>query len=158
WSSDVCSSDLNHLVRTFNGATGLKTGYYREAGFCVTASATRGDLNLIAVVLGLEKKNDSFSEAGRLLNEGFATYRVVAPAKRGAPVGAIPVAGGSGEMVQALALQDLRLLVKRADDKGVVVEARIPKLLQAPVHKQQPLGDIVIRRGDQELGRVDVVA
>src|SRR5206468_4793014 len=65
-------SNTNHLVRgTFNGATGLKTGYYHEAGFCVTATATRSDLNLIAVVLGVPTKNESFSAAARLLNEGF---------------------------------------------------------------------------------------
>ena len=57
-------ANTNHLVRTFNGATGLKTGYYREAGFCVTATATRSDLNLIAVVLGLPTKNESTICAG----------------------------------------------------------------------------------------------
>jgi serine-type D-Ala-D-Ala carboxypeptidase (penicillin-binding protein 5/6) len=151
-------ANTNHLVRTYPGATGLKTGYYVEAGFCVTATATRNDMNLIAVVLGLPRKNDSFTEAARLLNESFAAYRVVAPAKRGAPVGQIPVAGGSGESVQAVALDDLRVLVKRAEDKGVVVEARIPHLLQAPVKARQSVGDVVVRRGDVELGRVGVVA
>jgi len=151
-------ANTNHLVRTYPGATGLKTGFYVEAGFCVTATATRNDMNLIAVVLGLPRKNDSFTQAARLLNESFAAYRVVAPAKRGAPVGQIPVAGGSGESVQAVALDDLRVLVKRADDKGVVVEARIPHLLQAPVKARQSVGDVVVRRGDVELGRVGVVA
>ena len=151
-------ANTNHLVRTYSGATGLKTGYYREAGFSVTATATRNDLNLIAVVLGLPTKNECFAEAGRVLNEGFTGYRVVAPAHRGAPVGQIPVAGGNGETVQALALDDLRLLVKRGDDKGIAVEARIPRLLEAPVRQRQPLGDVVVRRGDQELGRVGVVA
>src|SRR5213593_1088472 len=111
--------NTNHLVRTFSGATGLKTGYYVEAGFCVTATATRGDLNLIAVVLGLPTKQGSFEEAGRHLNEAFAAYRVVAPARKGAPVGSVPVAGGTADSVQAIALDDLRVLVKRADDKGV---------------------------------------
>ena len=60
--------------------------------------------------------------------------------------------------MQAVALDDLRLLVKRGDDKGIAVEARIPRLLQAPVHEHQAVGDVVIRRGDQELGRVGVVA
>jgi D-alanyl-D-alanine carboxypeptidase (penicillin-binding protein 5/6) len=151
-------SNTNHLVRTYPGATGLKTGYYQEAGFCVTASATRGDMNVIAVVLGLPTKQGSFQEAARLMNEAFAAYRVVAPARRGAPVGTVPVAGGSAENVQAVALDDLRVLVKRSEDRGVQVEARIPRLLQAPVHGQQPLGEIVVRRGDQELGRVGVVA
>jgi len=151
-------ANTNHLVRTYNGATGLKTGYYFEAGFSVAASATRNDLNLIAVVLGLPRKNESFAEAAHLLNETFAAYRVVAPAKRGAPVGQVPVAGASGETVQALALDDLRLLVKRSEDKGIVVEARIPRLVQAPVRVRQPLGEIVVRRGDTELGRVGVIA
>jgi D-alanyl-D-alanine carboxypeptidase (penicillin-binding protein 5/6) len=151
-------ANTNHLVRTYNGATGLKTGYYVQAGFSVTASATRGDLNLIAVVLGLPRKNECFTEAARLLNETFAAYRVVAPAKRGAPVGQVPVAGASGETVQAIALDDLRILVKRAEDRGIVVEARIPRLLQAPVRVRQPLGEVVVRRGDAELGRVGVIA
>ncbi len=151
-------ANTNHLVRTYNGATGLKTGYYREAGFSVTATATRNDLDLIVVVLGLPTKNACFAETARLLNEGFATYRVIAAAKRDAPVGQVPVAGGSGETVQALAVDDLRVLLKRGEDKGVAVEARIPRLLQAPVRRRQALGEVVVRRGDQELGRVAVVA
>src|SRR6266404_730848 len=132
-------ANTNHLIRTYPGATG-------------------NDLSLIAAVLGLPTKQESFAEAARLLNESFATYRVVAPARRGAPVGQVPVAGGSEESVKAMALGDLRVLVKRGEDKGVVVEAHIPRLLQAPVKLRQPLGDIVVRRGDQELGRVPVVA
>jgi serine-type D-Ala-D-Ala carboxypeptidase (penicillin-binding protein 5/6) len=151
-------ANTNHLVRTYEGATGLKTGYYREAGFCVTASATRADLNLIAVVLGVPNKRESFAEAARLLNENFAAYRMVAPAKRGGSVGEIQVAGGDGETVKAVAVDDLRILVKRTEDKGVVTEARIPRLLQAPVRQRQPLGEVIVRRGDQELGKVAVVA
>jgi D-alanyl-D-alanine carboxypeptidase (penicillin-binding protein 5/6) len=151
-------SNTNHLVRTYPGATGLKTGYYREAGFEVTATATRNDMNLIAVVLGVPTKNGCFADTARLLNESFATWRVIAAAKRGAPVGQIPVTGGAGESVQAIALDDLRILVKRGDDKGVAVEARIPRLLQAPVHQRQALGDVVVRRGDQDLGHVGVVS
>jgi D-alanyl-D-alanine carboxypeptidase (penicillin-binding protein 5/6) len=151
-------ANTNHLVRTYEGCTGLKTGYYREAGFSVTATATRADLHLIAVVLGVTMKRDSFTEAARLMNEAFATYRVVAPAHRGAPVGQIPVAGGDGETVPAVAVDDLRVLVKRAEDRGIITEARIPRLLQAPVRRRQPLGEVIVRRGDQELGKVAVVA
>jgi D-alanyl-D-alanine carboxypeptidase (penicillin-binding protein 5/6) len=150
--------NTNHLVRTYQGATGLKTGYYREAGFSVTATAKRNDLSVIAVVLGVPTKAGCFGEATRLLNEAFASWRMVAPAHRGVAVGDVPVAGGLDEHVQAVAVDDLRVLVKRAEDKGIAVEARIPRLIQAPVHRRQPLGDIVVRRGDQELGRVAVVA
>jgi len=57
-----------------------------------------------------------------------------------------------------MALGDHRVLVKRGEDRGVVVEAHIPRLVQAPIRLRQPLGDVVVRRGDQELGRVAVVA
>src|SRR5213594_3719529 len=106
-------ANTNHLIRTYAGATGLKTGYYREAGFSVTATAIRNDLDLIAVVLGLPTKQESFTEAARLLNENSAAHRVVAPARRGAPVGQVPIAGGSEGSVKAMALSDLRVLVKR---------------------------------------------
>ncbi len=151
-------ANTNHLLRTYPGATGLKTGYYREAGFSVTATATRSDLNLIAVALGLPTKPECFGAAARLMNETFAAYRVVAPTRRGAPVGQVPVAGGSEDSVKAIARGDLRVLVKRGEDKGVAVEARIPRLVQAPVTLGQPLGDVVVRRGEQELGRVAVVS
>ena len=150
--------NTNHLVRTYPGATGLKTGYHREAGFCVTASATRNDMNVIAVVLGMPTKEGSFSEAARLMNEAFAGYRVVIGAKRGAEVGDVPVSGGDGTSVKAIATDDLRVLVKRSEDKGVAVEARLPRLAAAPIRKEQALGDIVVRRGTEEIGRVAVVA
>jgi D-alanyl-D-alanine carboxypeptidase (penicillin-binding protein 5/6) len=92
-------ANTNHLVRTYPGATGLKTGYYREAGFSVTATASRNDLNLIAVVLGLPTKSECFAETARLMNETFASYRVVSPVKRGGAVGEVPVAGTAGEAV-----------------------------------------------------------
>lgn len=152
-------SNTNHLVRgTFPGATGLKTGFYQEAGFEVTATATRNDLDLIAVVLGVPSKQGSFTEAARLLNEGFAVYKAVVASRRGTVVGDVPVSGGAEQSVKAVATDDLRLLVKRSEDHGVKVEARIPRLTTAPVRKDQPLGEIVVTRGTEEIGRVPVVA
>jgi D-alanyl-D-alanine carboxypeptidase (penicillin-binding protein 5/6) len=151
--------NTNHLVRgTYPAATGLKTGYHREAGFCITATATRNDLSVIAVVLGVPTKHASFAHAARLMNEAFATWRVVVAARRAGAVGEIPVSGGSGEPVQAIATDDLRLLVRRAEDRNVAVEARIPRLLAAPVRRDQPIGEVIVRRGEESLGRVAVVA
>ncbi len=150
--------NTNHLVRTYDGATGLKTGYYAKAGFSVTATARRGDLSLIAVVLGSPGKQGSFTEAARLMSEGFANYRMVVAARRGVPVGTVPVSGGSAESVKAMAVDDLRVLVKRSDDKSIAVEARIPRLVSAPVQNRQSLGTIVVRRGDDEVASVPVIA
>src|SRR5207244_4742878 len=114
-------ANTNHLVRPFPGATGLKTGYYREAGFCVTATASRNQLNLIAVVLGLPTKGESFSEAARLMNDAFASYRLVSPVKRGGAVGEVPVAGTAGGAVKRVALQDIRLLVNGPGEPTLAV-------------------------------------
>jgi D-alanyl-D-alanine carboxypeptidase (penicillin-binding protein 5/6) len=150
--------NTNHLVRgSFPGATGLKTGFYVDAGFCVTATATRNDMNVLAVVLGEPTKQGSFTQAARLMNEAFANYRVLVAARKGVAVGEVPISGGT-ESVKAIATDDLRVLVKRAEDKGVAVEARVPRQAQAPIRKQQSLGEVVVRRGDQEMGRVPVVA
>jgi serine-type D-Ala-D-Ala carboxypeptidase (penicillin-binding protein 5/6) len=150
--------NTNHLVRTYDGATGLKTGYYAKAGFSVTATAKRGDLSLVAVVLGVPNKQGSFTEAARLMSDGFANYRMVVAARRGVPVGTVPVSGGAQEGVKAMPIDDLRVLVKRSDDKQIAVEARIPRLVSAPVQRRQPLGNVVVRRGDQEIASVPVIA
>ena len=92
------------------------------------------------------------------MNEAFSNYRTVVAARKGAPVGEVPVSGGSGDAVKAVATGDLRLLVKRSEDKSVAVDAHIPRLVQAPVRRDQELGEVIVHRGDQQLGRVSVVA
>ena len=150
--------NTNHLLRTFPGATGLKTGYYTAAGFSVTATARRGEMEVLAVVLGMPSKQGCFDHAARLMTEAFATWKTVVAARQGVPIGRIPVSGGRVPHVRAIPAADLRLLLRRAEDRGLQVEARIPRLLRAPVHQRQPLGEVVVRRGDHEMGRVPVVA
>jgi D-alanyl-D-alanine carboxypeptidase (penicillin-binding protein 5/6) len=150
--------NTNRLLTTFAGATGLKTGHYGAAGFSVTASATRGDLTLVAVVLGAPTHAGCFDVAKRLLGDAFDRYRVVVAARPGVSVGTVPVTGGAGGSVKAIPVAELRLVVPRTDERQLVIEPRIPRKLSAPVLLQQPLGDVVVRRGGEELGRVRVVA
>jgi serine-type D-Ala-D-Ala carboxypeptidase (penicillin-binding protein 5/6) len=150
--------NTNRLLAHFAGATGLKTGHYGAAGFNVTASATRGDLTLVAVVLGAPTHAGCFDVARRLLGDAFDRYRVVVAARPGVSVGTIPVTGGADGSVKAIPTSELRLVVPRADERQLVIEPRIPRTLPAPILLQQPLGDVVVRRGDEELGRVRVVA
>ena len=151
--------NTNHLVRTYPGADGLKTGYYAAAGFEVTATATRDGLRLLAVVLGVPTKKGCFDEAAKLLSNGFAGYRTIQAAKAGQPVGtAITVSGGSVPSVTGIAAADLRLTLPRAEAGEVKVETTIPPTLSAPIKKGQVVGAIVAHRGDRQLGRVDVIA
>src|SRR5208283_5164794 len=78
--------NTNHLVRTFPGCDGLKTGFYDKAGFNVVATAKRGDLRLVAVVLGSQHKLTNFKEASEMLSQGFLNYEMHPVAKKGAPI------------------------------------------------------------------------
>ncbi len=87
--------NTNHLVRTFRGCDGLKTGFYYKAGFNVVATAKRNGLRLIAVVLGSPRKNQNFGEAAMLLSQGFLNYYMYPVAKKGTPIGQ-PIASQRG--------------------------------------------------------------
>ena len=151
--------NTNHLVRTFVGADGLKTGFYDAAGFEVTATATRDGLRLMAVVLGAPTKNGCFNEAAKLLTTGFAGWRAIDAAKAGAPVGKpIAVTGGAAPDVTGLAAGDLRLTVPRSGAPAVKVEVKVPTEIAAPVTKGQVIGAVVVTRGSESLGHVDVIA
>jgi D-alanyl-D-alanine carboxypeptidase (penicillin-binding protein 5/6) len=150
--------NTNRLLTRFAGATGLKTGHTNAAGFSVTASATRGDLTLVAVVLGLPSRASCFDTATRVLGDAFDRYRVVVAARPGMAVGTVPVTGGIEGSVKALPARELRVVVPRADERQLVIEPRIPRQVAAPIVAHQPLGTLVVRRGAEEVGSVPVMA
>lgn len=151
--------NTNHLVRTYSGADGLKTGFYDAAGFEVTATATRSGLRLMAVVLGAPTKKGCFDEAAKLLTTGFGSYKAIEAAKAGTPVGSpIAVRSGTVGQITGLAAADLRLTVPRTDANAAKVEVKLPPEITAPVKKGQVIGEVVVTRGGESLGRVDVVA
>jgi D-alanyl-D-alanine carboxypeptidase (penicillin-binding protein 5/6) len=152
-------TNTNHLINRYAGANGMKTGYHRRSGFGVTATAARDDFTLVAVVLGARVRRECFAEAARLLTHGFASYRVVNAVRQGQPIGTVvPVEGGETDEVLALAQGDLRIIVPRKADMNPQVEARLPRLVNAPVQKGQRLGEAVIVKGEEVLGRTDLVA
>jgi len=113
----------------------------------------------MAVVLGAPTKRGCFDEAAKLLASGFASYRAIDAAKAGSPVGTpIAVRRGTVAQVVGLASGDLRLTVPRADATKVKVEIKVPAEVAAPVKKGQVLGEVVVTRGGESLGRVEVVA
>ena len=149
----------NHLLRQFPGADGIKTGFHNRAGFCVTGSAKRGDLRLIVVVMGSTLKRDCFTSAARILNEGFANYRMLAPVKEGVALGRdAPVRGGVAEQVPLVATKDVHVLVKKGEEKKVQVEVDVPDRVSAPVKAGQVVGDIVVKFDGAEVGKSQAAA
>lgn len=155
----------NHLINPrkpnyMPDATGIKTGYTAAAGYCVTASAKRNNMELIAVIMGAKTgggPNGSFANAARLMNQAFANHRMVVPAKRGAVVGSAPVTGGRAESVPVTPARDASALVKRGEEKGVTVSFQGTPVA-APVKRGQQVGTVVVQQGGKTLAKIPALA
>jgi D-alanyl-D-alanine carboxypeptidase (penicillin-binding protein 5/6) len=150
----------NRLLRFYEGATGIKTGFSGPAGFCVTASAKRNNMELVCVVMGAKTSRgpeSSFELAARLMNQAFLGYKMVSPVKQGAVVAQASVNDGRASSVPVMAPQDVRALVKRGEEKGVSVKFN-GGAVTAPVKKGQRIGTIVVQRGNETLAKVPAVA
>jgi D-alanyl-D-alanine carboxypeptidase (penicillin-binding protein 5/6) len=150
----------NRLLRNYQGATGIKTGYTGPAGFCITASARRNNMDLIAVVMGTKTSRgpeSSFEIAARLMNQAFVNFKVVTPVKQGAVVAQAPVSKGRAASVPVMASRDARALVKRGEEKSVSVKFN-GGAIAAPVRRGQPVGTIVVQRSGQTVARIPAVA
>jgi D-alanyl-D-alanine carboxypeptidase (penicillin-binding protein 5/6) len=148
-----------HKVNYWPEATGLKTGYSGPAGYCVTASARRGDMDVIAVVMGAKTPNgpnSSFGIAQRLMSNAFAQFSKVTVLKKGARVGQATVKDGADKTVAAVAGQDVKALLKRGEENQVKV-AFAGGAVTAPVNAGQNVGSIVVNYPGGQM-RVPAVA
>ncbi|MBM7581316.1 D-alanyl-D-alanine carboxypeptidase (penicillin-binding protein 5/6) [Caldicoprobacter guelmensis] len=151
--------NTNKLVRFYQGCDGIKTGYTEQAGHCISATAKRGNLRLIAVILGAPTSQIRFSEASKLLDFGFANYESVLVIKKGQIVhNEIPVTGGRVSRIMGLAADNLSMLVSKGASKEFTKEVQISSPLRAPIKQGQKVGVLVVKQDGQEIGRVDVVA
>ena len=133
--------NTNHMVRTFPGCDGLKTGFYYEAGFNVVATAHRGGMRLIAVVLGSPRKGANFDSASELLAQGFANYQMRVIGKQSAPIEqTLAVSGGSLASFRPVWGENLSVLQKRGDEASVKIEFQLPAALSAPIRTAQQVG------------------
>ena len=150
----------NRLLRFYEGTTGIKTGYSGPAGFSVTASAKRNNMELICVVMGAKTSRgpqSSFEIAASLMNKAFLQYKMVTPVKQGAVVAQASVNDGRAKSVPVMAPNDVRALVKRGEEKGVSVKFN-GGAVAAPVKRGQRIGTIVVQRGNETLATMPAVA
>lgn len=149
-----------HKVNYYDAATGIKTGYSGPAGYCVTASAQRGDMELICVVMGAKSASgplSSFGIASRLMAQAFSQYNMRTVLKKGATVGTVPVKDGDPKSVGAVAAGDVKALVKRGEEGGVKV-AFSPASPTAPVNAGAQVGTVVVQQNGQTISKVPAVA
>lgn len=151
--------NTNRMVRTFPGVDGFKTGHYGEAGFNLAATAERGGLRLISVVLGSPSSAVRFKETERLLAMGFRLYKKVTLFSRGDPVGnAIPVVKGVKKATTLVAGEPVTFLIQRKDERQVATRRRLPEPLEAPLAKGQRVGGLEVVLQGQVIKTVPLLA
>ncbi len=150
--------NTNKLIRDYEGTTGIKTGSIDAAGYCVSASAKRGDLHLIAVILGAQTSNVRFNEAKKLLDFGFANYDSVNLGKKGDIIATLPVEKSDLQKVELVLERDVYALINKDKRGEVKKEAILPDTINSPIVKGDRLGELLITVEEMEVDRVPLVA
>lgn len=150
-------SNTNKLVRFYSGATGLKTGSTSQAGCCISATANRDGMGLIAVVLGAPSSNDRFNGARALLDFGFANYTVESAFDDDDTIGSVRVLKGVADRVE-LTTEDCSVLIEKSKKNNVEVIVEVPDQVLAPIKKGEKLGEVRFVLDGETLGVRDLVA
>lgn len=156
-TSEFGLTNTNKLIRQYAYATGLKTGSTSNAGFCVSATAEKDGVELIAVIMGADNSKDRFQDAVKLLDYGFGKCTFyVDDAKN---VAEVPVTGGIQEEVSAHMAGEFRYVdITGADLSQIRRKVEVRKGLRAPVEKGDPAGEMVYYLNGKEIGRQKLVA
>ena len=149
-------SNTNKLVRFYDGTTGLKTGYTSAAGHCLSASAERNGMELIAVVLHCASSTDRFESAKALLNYGFSNYALITPELGELP--AVPVTLGTSMEITPVLADETPILIDKALAAGVETRVCVDESVTAPVEAGQTLGTLTITSGGQTIAERDLIA
>ena len=154
---DFQLANTNKLVRYYEGATGLKTGSTDAALYCLSATAEKEGMELIAVILGAPTSNDRFEGAKALLNYGFAAYALV-PVAPSEPLTPVPVTQGTAASVQPGLAQECQLLLPKGEAGKVTTTVDLPSALSAPVEAGQELGHLTVLVDGQAVEEIPLVA
>ena len=150
-------SNTNKLVRFYEGTTGLKTGYTSRAGHCLSASAKRNGMELIAVILGADSSSHRFEDAKALLNWGFANYALVDPAEGFTPT-PVPVLLGTLESVTPIPADSGPILLEKGKAASISREIELAEDCEAPVEQGQVLGTLRVLAGKELLAEIPLQA
>ncbi len=152
--------NTNHLVRTYPGCDGLKTGFYDKAGFNVVATAKRGGLRLVAVVLGSQHKLTNFKVAAEMLSQGFLNYEMHSVAKKGIPIAqSVAVTGAENPSIKPVWGADAGVFVKRGDANNTIkVDYNLPASIEAPVKAGQQIGTANVTAGGKAVATIALLA
>ena len=151
-------SNTNKLIKNYKGATGLKTGSTSLALYNLSASATRDDLSLIAVIMKAPSSKIRFEDATKLLDYGFNTFSYKEFGKKDDVIKTINVSKGTKNEVEAVLKENSGTLLEKGSDKNVEQTLTLEENISAPVEQGQKLGEVSFLLDGEVLSTVDIVA
>lgn len=149
--------NTNRLIKEYEGANGIKTGSTQDAGFCLAASAERGNLKLISVVLGCETSKIRFEESKKLLDYGFSNYESVTIARKNDVIDKVLVQKGNVEKADVVLEKDAYILLPKDSKAKVKKEIILPKSINAPVDKGKKVGEMVLSIDGKEIQKINLL-
>ncbi len=150
-------NNTNKLINKYDGITGLKTGTTSNAGFCLCATASRDNLNLVAVVLGAETSDDRFNSAANLLDFGFANYHLIEPEIDNSQITEVAVKCGTKKNIIPSYTSNEKILVKKGEGE-ITYKYEIESEVTAPVSVGDKLGRILIYAGENVIKEIALTA
>ncbi len=150
--------NTNKLVRFYQGATGLKTGSTSVAGFCISATAKRDNMDLIAVVMGAPTSKERFADATKMLDYGFANYGICSSLVKDDELAPITVKKGIEDTVEIGLAEGFSLLMEKSKIANMEKTISLPDHIEAPIHKDRKVGYVEFFSEGKSVGKCGIVA
>jgi len=150
--------NTNRLIKEYDGTTGIKTGSTSQAGYCLSASAKKGNLHLIAVIMGSDTSKIRFEESMRLLDYGFANYDSIPIGRMGDVVDKVLVQKGNLQYLEVVLEKDSYLLLPKGQSKEITKEIELPEHVESPINKGDIIGQLIVKVEGEEVDRVNLIA
>ena len=151
-------TNTNKLIKTYTGCNGIKTGFTSDAGFCLSASATRGETHLIAVVLGSSTSKIRNAQVSRLLDYGFANFETVVLAEEGQVMESVLIERGTPQAADALTAEKITALVPKGEKDSIKTSITIAETIPLPLKKGQEVGIMKVYKGEKLLAEYPLQA
>lgn len=151
--------NTNKLVKFYPGVDGLKTGFTREAMYCLTATAKKDDMRVIAVVFGAPNPKSRNAQITKMLDYSFSQYTTHPLHKKGESLGKVKVSKGDKKYIEAITGETVSVLTKKGEKTdNIIQEVKLHADIKAPVKKGNEIGELIIKKDGKEVAKVPLVA
>jgi D-alanyl-D-alanine carboxypeptidase (penicillin-binding protein 5/6) len=152
-------TNTNRLIRFYDGCDGFKTGSTNEARYCISATAMKDGMRLIAVVLGTSASQTRFNEARKMMEYGFSTYKLMNVCAEGDALNMeVAVSRGGADTVGVVMGKGMNLLIRRGEEAGISMEVALPETVQAPLKRGDALGEVRVLQNGAQIATLPAVA